>query len=174
MAEKNNRIVHWIDRLNEWVGQGVAWLSFLLVLVVVADVFNRYVLSGAAAWVMELEWHLHALLFLLGAGYAFKHNRHVRVDLFINRFSQRDQGQVNFWGGILFLLPWSILLMVVGWSYAYESFLIDEGSAEANGLPNRWLIKFAIPLGGLLLFLQGVASVIRAWYHLRSESPESA
>lgn len=174
MSEKNNRIVTWIDTLNEWVGQGVAWLSFLLVLVVVVDVFNRYVLSGAAAWVMELEWHLYALLFLLGSGYAFKHDRHVRVDLFINRFSRQDQGQVNFWGGVLFLIPWSILLMLVGWSYAYESYLIDEGSPEANGLSNRWLIKFAIPFGGLLLFLQGVASIIRAWQEMRSEPTESA
>ncbi len=169
MEQKTNRLLSWIDRLNALAGGLASSLTALLVLLVVIDVLTRYLLSDSAAWVMELEWHLFALIFLLGSGYAFQHNRHVRVDLFYGRFSPRDKALVDFVGALVFLLPWSALLVYVGTNYAYESYIIDEGSPEANGLSNRWMIKFAIPIGATLLFLQGLASLLRAWSSYRTK-----
>ena len=169
MEQKSNQFLNWIDRLNALAGGIASFLTALLVLLVVIDVLIRYLFSDSAAWVMELEWHLFALIFLFGAGYAFQHDRHVRVDLFYGRFSPKDKALVDLIGALVFLLPWSALLVYVGFNYAYESFLIDEGSPEANGLSNRWLIKFAIPIGAALLFLQGLASMLRAWHTYRTK-----
>ena len=84
-----------IDRINEWVGRTSSWISGILVILVCIDVLSRYLFSETAAWVMELEWHLFSLLFLFGAGFALKHDRHVRVDLFYDKFSPKDKALVN-------------------------------------------------------------------------------
>lgn len=152
-----------IHRLNEWVGRGVSWLTTALVVLVCFDVFTRYLLSDTSAWVMELEWHLFALIFLLGAGYAFRHDRHVRVDLFYARMAPKDQALVNLVGAVVFLIPWCLLILIVSTRYAWGAWLIREGSPDPGGLPARYLVKFAIPLGAFLLLLQAVASALDAW-----------
>jgi TRAP-type mannitol/chloroaromatic compound transport system permease small subunit len=163
-----------INQLNEHVGRAVAWLTAALVLLICYDVFSRYALSHTAAWTMELEWHLFALIFLLGAGYAFRHDRHVRVDLFYANFSAREQALVNLLGGLLFLLPLCLVLLYASWHYAWMSFLIREGSPDPGGLPARYLIKFSIVLAIGLLFLQGLASVIDAGLLLASSDPATS
>lgn len=160
------KFIHW---LNERVGRAASWLTTLLMLLVCFDVVVRYLFSETQAWIMELEWHLFGLIFLLGAGYAFRHDRHVRVDLFYAKFSQRDQAWVNLIGGVLFLLPWTLVLVFVSFEYANISFRIGEGSPDPGGLPARYVIKYAITVGLSLLMLQGLASIIDSWLALKGE-----
>lgn len=167
------RIADGIDRLNEALGKAVAWLTTLLVLLVCVDVVSRYLFNTTKAWVIELEWHLFALIFLLGAGYALKHDRHVRVDLFYLKFTPRDQALVNFIGGLIFLIPWCLLIIYASWGYAWESYLMGETSPDPGGLPARYVIKFAILAGAFLLLLQGIASVIRSYATLRDPSTDA-
>jgi len=140
--------------INEWVGRGISWLTGFLVLLVCFDVTRRYFFQETAAWIMELEWHLFALIFLLGAGYALKHDRHVRVDLFYANFSAKDKAWVNFLGTLIFLIPWCVLIIYTSYYYALGSYQIGEGSPDPGGLPARYLIKFAITLGTTFLLLQ--------------------
>ena len=79
--------IRFVDGLNERVGRAIAWLTAVLVAVVCYDVFTRYLLKNSLVAVQELEWHLFALIFLLGAAYSLKHDQHVRVDVFYSRFS---------------------------------------------------------------------------------------
>ncbi len=151
-----------IHRLNEQIGRSVSWLNLVLVLLVCGDVISRRIFNDTAAWVMELEWHLFALIFLLGAGYAFRHDRHVRVDLFYQKMKHRDKALVDAVGGLVLLIPWCILIIWVSYDYAMVSWSICEGSPDPGGLPARYLIKFAIPLAVLLLLLQGIVSVWEA------------
>ena len=118
---------------------------------------------------MELEWHLFALIFLLGAGYAFKHDRHVRVDLFYAKFSEREKAWLNLWGSLLFLLPWSALIVYTAYDYAWISYLIGEGSPDPGGLPARYIIKFMVAIGIFLLFLQGLATCIESYLFLQKD-----
>jgi TRAP-type mannitol/chloroaromatic compound transport system permease small subunit len=160
--------MQWIDRLNGGVGRVTAWLCTALVLLVFANVILRYVFNMPLAWAKELEWHLFALLFLLGAGYALLHDRHVRVDLFYDRFQPADRARVNFWGTLLFLLPWCVVVILTGWEAAEAARLDGERSPEAGGLPNLWLIKYALPVGISLLFLQGLSLLRQSWRTLRT------
>lgn len=155
------QLANWIDQLNEWIGKTTSWLTLALVALVFGNVFVRYVLNEPKAWAKELEWHCFALLFLLAAGYSFKHNRHVRVDLFYDKMTTNDRQKVDRWGTLIFLLPWCMVVMYTGWTSAMDAYQLGERSPEAGGLPNLWLIQFAIPLGAFLLFLQGLALVIR-------------
>lgn len=177
MKEALARISKAIHYLNERVGRAVSWLTTALMLLVVYDVVARYFFSETQAWIMELEWHLFGLIFLFGAGYAFKHDKHVRVDLFYAKFSPKDKAWVNFIGGLLFLLPWTAVMGYTCYEFAVLSFQAGEGSPDPGGLPARYLIKFAMAAGMCLLFLQGLASIIDSWLVLRGypgAQPEEA
>ena len=153
--------VRTVHHINDWVGRQVSWLTLALVLLVCWDVAMRYLFQQTSVWFMELEWHLYAALFLLGAGYTLMRDRHVRVDLFYSEFTPKDKALVNFLGAIIFLIPWSLLLLVVSYQYAWVSWLIQEGSPDPGGLPARYVIKFCITLGAFLLFLQALAEAVK-------------
>lgn len=152
---------HLIDQINEWVGRVVSWLTTLLVVLVCFDVITRYFFSDTAAWIMELEWHLFALIFLFGAGYAFKHDKHVRVDLFYAKFSPKDRALVNINGTLLFLIPWCLIIIYWSYEYALISYNVGETSPDPGGLPARYIIKFCVSIGVVFLLLQGVSVLFK-------------
>ena len=117
---------------------------------------------------MEMEWHLFAMIFLLSAGYTLKHNKHVRVDLFYEKFSKKDKGWVNLIGSALFLIPWCILIIWVSWDYAMNAWEIKEGSPDPGGLPARYFIKFCIPAGIFLLLLQSIVIAVKSFLDIKS------
>lgn len=161
------RVIDGIDQLNEYTGRMVSWLSTILVLVVCFDVISRRLLSQTQAWVMELEWHFFAVLFLFGAGYTLKHDKHVRVDLFYANYDKKDQAWVDLVGHALFLMPWTIVVMIVSFQYGFESWLINEKSPDPGGLPARYVIKFSISLGMLFLFLQSFSCFLKAYQTIK-------
>ncbi len=161
-----------INLINEQIGKAASWLTTLLVILVCFDVTVRYIFNDTAAWIMELEWHLFALIFLLGAGYALKHNRHVRVDLFYSNFSERDKALTNLIGSIIFLIPWCILIIMFSFNYGLESWNLQEGSPDPGGLPARYLIKFSVTIGMLLLMLQGISVLIDSYLILKKTDIE--
>jgi TRAP-type mannitol/chloroaromatic compound transport system permease small subunit len=170
MTRLDQRLQNWIARihqLNEWMGNSISWLTFALVLLVVVDVVYRRALHDTQTWIMELEWHLFALIFLISAGYAFLHDRHVRVDLFYTRFSEKEKALVDLVGGVLFLLPWCAMIIFFGFHFSKDAFLLGEGSPDPGGLPARFLIKFSMVVGAFLLMLQGIASIFKAILVLR-------
>ncbi len=150
-----------IDGVNEKIGNATAWLTASLVILICTDVVFRYFFKTTAAWIIELEWHLFAIIFLLGGGYAFKHNRHVRVDLFYANFSEREKAWLNLLGSLLLLIPWCVVAIVYSIKYAYLSYQIYESSSDPGGLPALYILKFIIVLGFILLLMQGIAVIFR-------------
>jgi len=153
-----------IDAISEGVGRLVAWLIPLMVLIIGYDVTMRYLFQIGSVALQELEWHLFALVFLLGAGYTLKHDGHVRVDIFYrSRYvSERQRAWVDVLGTLLFLIPFCLLIIASAWPFVMNSFDMGEGSPDAGGLPYRYLLKAAIPAGFVLLLLQGIANMLRA------------
>lgn len=165
-----------IDAVNEWVGRWVKWLVLAAVLVSAGNAVARYGLDlSSNAW-LEIQWYLFALVFLLGAGYTLKHNGHVRIDVIYSRLTPRTQAWIDLFGSLLFLLPFCALMVWLSWRGFIASYAIGERSPDAGGLA-RWPIKLAIPVGFLLLALQGVAEAIKRAAELRgwlTPSHESA
>ncbi len=168
-----DKLADFIDSLNEKVGRGVAWLTTVLVLVVCYDVFMRYALNQTSIALQELEWHLFAVVFLVGAAYTLKHNRHVRVDVLYVNFSPRTRAWVNFLGSLLFLIPFSLLVIWASWNFVANSFAIRETSPDPGGLPARYLVKAAIPVGFVLLLLQGLSLAVRSWRSIHQSHAET-
>lgn len=147
----------WIDGLNEWVGQGVSWVTLSLVLVVFIDVVMRYLFNTSYVFTQELEWHLFGFIFLIGAGYTLLHDGHVRVDIIYQRLGIKGRAWINLLGVLFFLIPGCILVITTSWKFTLNSFSILEGSPDPGGIPFRFIIKGCIPVGFTFLLLQGLS-----------------
>jgi len=106
--------------------------------------------------------YMHGCLFMLGAAYALKNEAHVRVDIFYRDFSKRGRAWVNSLGGIVFLMPLCIFILVSSWNYVTESWAIWESSPEPGGIPAVFLLKSLIPLLAVNLLIQGLAEILRS------------
>ena len=155
-----------IDRFNDFIGQIISWMALILVLLIGIDVFLRYVFRFSSPAVFELEWHLFAALFLLGAGWTFKNDQHVRVDLFYQKFSEKGKAIVNLLGSLLLLLPFCIVGCFESLDFALNSLNIGETSPDPGGLPARYIIKSCIPISFLLLGLQGISVMLKSFLTL--------
>ena len=155
-----------IDQLNEWVGRGVAWVTVGLVLVVFTDVCMRYIFNTSFVFTQELEWHLFAFIFLIGAGYTLLQDGHVRVDIIYQKLGLKGRAWINLIGVIFFLFPGCIMIIVTSLKFVYNSWSIMEGSPDPGGIPLRFILKGAIPVGFSLLLLQGASLGIHSLFQL--------
>ncbi|MBF0169869.1 MAG: TRAP transporter small permease subunit [Nitrospinae bacterium] len=156
------KIARFLDSLAEGTGRAVAWLALALTALTVYDVVARYAFQSGSVALQEAEWHIFAVLFLLAAAYTLKHDAHVRVDILYGRLGPRGKGIVDLLGTLLLLLPFCLLMIGTSWEFVSLSWEMGESSSDPGGLPYRWLLKGMIPLGFLLVALQGVAQAIHA------------
>lgn len=155
------RIVVFIDRTNEYVGRATAWLVVVLAIMTISHVISRYVFRVSWPVVEELQWHVYAMIFLIGAGYTLLQDSHVRVDIFYARMSERTRAWVDVGGALVFLLPTVVFILWTSFPWAMRSYLMGETSPEPGGLPYRFIIKGMLPLGFILLGLQGVSQLVK-------------
>lgn len=158
------RVCRVIDTINTWVGHFVAWVTALVVVVVFVDVVMRYAFRTSFVFTQELEWHLFAFIFLIGAGATLLKDGHVRVDIFYQRLGSRGKAWVNFLGVLLFLIPGCYLIIVTSWKFVYNAYSVLEGSPDPGGIPYRFIIKGAIPVGFVLVLLQGISLGIKSFF----------
>jgi TRAP-type mannitol/chloroaromatic compound transport system permease small subunit len=159
-----------IDATNRRVGMAVAWLVLLMTLVSAANAISRKVFSVSSNAFLEIQWYLFAAVFLLAAGYTLLDNEHVRVDILNARWSERTRLKVELFGTLCFLGPLTVLMLWYGWPYFATSFASREVSLQAGGL-TLWPAKLLIPVGVLLLFLQGVSQAIKLIAALAGRHP---
>ena len=149
-----------IENIIAKIGEGISYLNIALVIIICVDVLLRYFFNTTEKWVIELEWHLFALIFLIGASYTFQKDKHVRVDVFYQNLSEKKKTWINLIGNLLFLIPWCIVIIYTSTKYANVSFSYNEGSPDPGGLPARYIIKYSIALGFGLLLIQGIGDSI--------------
>ncbi len=160
------RLARFIDALTERVGRAASWLILLAVLISAGNALARYAFNVSSnAW-LEVQWYLFAAVFLLCAGYALKHNQHVRIDVVAGRLSPRAQAWLEVLGTLLFLLPMALLILWLSWPVFVDSWRSGEVSSNANGLV-LWPARLLVPAGFGLLVLQGLAELIKRVAFLR-------
>ena len=166
------RLARGIDRLNEVIGRGVAWLGLAAVLVCAATALARYTLNiGSNAW-LEMQWYLNSAVFLLVAAYALKRNDHVRIDAIAGKLPPRFLAWIDILGGIFALLPAMLIIAWYSWPSLANSFRIEEYSSDPGGLI-RWPVRLLIPLAFSLIALQGVSEIIKRIGFLKGLVPAS-
>lgn len=160
--------LYWIDKFIAQIGKAVSWLNVVLIGLICVDVLFRYFFSFSKNWILELEWHLFAIIFLLGSAYALQAEKHVRVDVFYQRFSKKTQTIINLVGTLIFLLPWCYLVITTSYKFFNNSWYIREGSPQPGGLPARYVIKGMILVGFVLLTIQGISLLAKYLKDLKS------
>jgi TRAP-type mannitol/chloroaromatic compound transport system permease small subunit len=165
--QKLLQIAKVIDTINEWIGRLTYWLVLFMVLIGVWNVAGRYLgrffgqnLTSNA--LIEVQWYLFDLVFLLGAAYTLKHDDHVRVDIFYKDWNPRRKALANLVGTLLFLMPFCCLVIYYSWGTVINSWRIQEMSPDPGGLP-RYPIKSMIIVSLVLLILQGISEAIKNW-----------
>ncbi|MGI9416753.1 MAG: TRAP transporter small permease subunit [Geminicoccaceae bacterium] len=155
------RIGNVLDRIIGGIGILAAWLCIPLMLIIVFDVITRRFLVLGSTKLQELEWHLHAVLFLLCIGWAYLKNAHVRIELVHEHLQRRTQLWIELLGCALFLIPYTIVVLHHGLDWWQRSWAIGEMSDSATGLPYRWAIKIFLPAGFILMLLGAVTVLLR-------------
>jgi len=170
------RFTNLIDALNNKIGSVIRWLSLAMVLLGAGTALLRYFSRGLGLSMnltppTELQWYFFSLIFLLGAAYGLNQNVHVRVDVLYEKLSAKGRAWIDLVGSLLFLLPFSIVMLYVSWPAVRNSFSIREMSPDPGGLP-RWPIKIVILVSFVLLVLQGLSQIVKQVEIIRGTVPE--
>lgn len=157
-----HRLISVIDSANRVIGHGVAWLTLGMVLAQFAVVLLRYVFGVGMIALQETVVWMHALVFMLAAGYTLGADGHVRVDIFYREARPRVKAAVDLAGVLLFLWPVAGIILWMGWPFVANSWAIGEASQETSGLPALYLLKTSILVMPVLIMLQGLALALRS------------
>lgn len=158
---------HLMESLIRWVGYIAATALAALVLLVVYDALMRYLFQSGSIAMQELEWHLFDVVIMLGIAYTLQRASHVRVDIFYDSFSDRMRHVVNIIGAVFFILPFSLLIVYVGFDFVLISFEQMEASSDPGGLPYRFIVKSLMPLSFVLLIVQTLSELYKELKLLR-------
>jgi TRAP-type mannitol/chloroaromatic compound transport system permease small subunit len=160
-----------IDRCTEVIGRAVAWLILIAVLVSAGNAVVRKVFSVSSnAW-LELQWYLFGAAFLLAAAYTLRQNEHIRIDIVYGLFSRRVQHWIDLFGHLVFLMPFSLLMLWYLVPYVAQSFANGEVSTNSGGLV-IWPAKALLLVGFVLLALQGLSEIIKKIAVMRGVIPD--
>ncbi len=161
------KIIYAVDQLSKTIGHAFAWCIIILTLGTTYEVFVRYLLNDPTSWAFDFSYIMYGALFFMAGAYTLSRGGHVRADMFYRLWRPRTQATVELVLYVLFFFPGIISLMYSGWAYGTESMRIHEMSINSPvGIP-IWQIKMLIPVGGALIFLQGLAEVLRCVVCLR-------
>jgi len=163
------QLSYFLDRLSKYAGIVSALLVMLLALLVAYDAGMRYLFSEGSIALQELEWHLFDIVFLLGLSYALKHDKHVRVDIFFERYTHDTKAIVHILSMLLLVLPFSLLFVTDAFEMVWQSFLQHEVSPDPGGLESRWIIKSFLVVGFVLLIIQAISEVLKAYHRLANK-----
>jgi len=155
-----------VDWINEKFGIVADYLVLFACLISAGNATSRYLISlSSNAW-LEVQWYMFSGMFLLGASYTLKKNEHVRVDLVYANVSDRTRLYIDIGGLVLFLLPAMVMLAIMTWPFFLDSWVRNEISGNAGGLI-RWPVKILMPIGFLLVTLQGLSELVKRFAALQ-------
>ncbi|MBU0474697.1 MAG: TRAP transporter small permease subunit [Bacteroidetes bacterium] len=167
-----NNFILFVDKTNSIIGKYSSWLTTMLVLVVVYDVILRYVFNQSSVGMQELEWHIFAILFLMGSAFTLLKDDHVRVDLFYSRFEEKKKALINIIGIIVFFIPFVLLIIYTSINYVDNSIVLNEASPDPGGLPARYILKAFIPISFFFLLLQGFSLLFKSIITIKNINTE--
>lgn len=161
LAKSLLKISSKLESMLEAVGKIGAWLSLPLIGIIIFDIISRRFFVLGSTKLQEMEWHLHAALFLLALAYAYLKNSHVRIEVVRESFSTKAKSILEIIGILFFILPYTALIVWFGIDFASRSYELNEVSSALTGLSHRWIIKSFVPMGMAFLWLAGISVLFR-------------
>lgn len=154
------KLEHLINKISGVTGWLAGWLCILMIGVVFIDVITRYFFHGGSIAMQELEWHLFAAVFLLGAAYVVREDANVRVDIIYARLQPRRKAIIDICGYVIFVIPMCTLILYSSWDFVSYSYQLQEVSSDPGGLPYRFAFKALLPIGYGLVLIQSLAEIL--------------
>jgi TRAP-type mannitol/chloroaromatic compound transport system permease small subunit len=154
------RLSRLIDTLNEGIGKLVMWLVLAAVLISAGNAVMRKAFDIGSNAFLEIQWYLFSAVFMLGAGYVFLRNAHVRIDFISSRLPKRVNAVIDAIGIVVFLIPLCLILINLSWPIFHRAWVSGEVSSNAGGLI-RWPVMLLIPVGFGVLLLQATSELIK-------------
>jgi TRAP-type mannitol/chloroaromatic compound transport system permease small subunit len=163
-----------IEAVLNAIGGVINWIWAVLVLVIVVNVTMRYVLGVNYVWVEEVQWHMYAVGFMIGIGYAITHDGHVRVDVIAANLHPRTRAIIEAIGIVLLIFPLVYLMITYAYPFVERSWVRGEASSAPGGLTNRWVIKSVILIAFVYIGLAALARLLRVVAFLRGKRSPGA
>lgn len=162
MKERLDHTAAMLDWVNRITGRTIRWLALAMVLVQFIIVVLRYVFGISDIALSESVLYMHGFLFMIGAGYTFLHDGHVRVDFFYQSVKPRTRDLIDLVGAVFFVIPSMAVFLWFTWPFIRSSWRILEGPQSVGGIPALFLLKSLIPAFCVLLMIQALAHALRA------------
>ena len=160
-----------IDKISTGVGKFTMWLILATTLISAGNALVRKFFNSSSNGLLEIQWYLFAAVFMLGAGYGFLKNSHVRIDFISSKLSHRARNWIDVLGIVLVLIPFCVITIALGWPFFTQALASGEMSQNAGGLI-RWPADAMIPLGFALLMMQAVSELIKRIAFLTGNGPD--
>lgn len=160
-----------IDALTERIGKLAMWFILATTMISAGNAIVRKIFDTSSNAFLEIQWYLFAGVFMLGSGYAFLRNAHVRIDFISSKFSARGRNWVDVLGILIFVFPLCYMMATLGWPLFVNAYESGEMSSNAGGLI-RWPVYALIPAGFALLALQSVSELIKRIAFLTGNGPD--
>ena len=157
-----------VDKVSTFVGQAMSWLIVVLTLLISWEVFSRYVLSTPHAWAFDVMLMCYGTMFMMAGAYTLSKNGHVRGDVLYGFFPPRLQAALDLALYVVFFIPGVVALAYAGYTYAADSWAIQEHSSVTADGPPIYPFKTIIPIAGAFLLMQGIVEIIRCIVCLRT------
>jgi TRAP-type mannitol/chloroaromatic compound transport system permease small subunit len=155
-----------VDRVLMAISNAVSWIWVVMVVVITVNVIMRYVFGQGRIEFEELQWHLYSIGFLVGFAACVVSNTHVRIDVMYERFSPTTKAWIEFYGILLLLAPFIIVMVRYAIPFVAYSWSINERSEAPGGLPLRWAIKAVLLLAMLMFAVAAFSRLTRVCSYL--------
>ena len=160
------KITKFFNIINKYAGYLCAFLVVLMTVNVFVVVLLRYLFGISFIWMQETYVWMHAYIFMIGAGFTYLNDDHVRIDIIYKSAKPIYRALVDLIGNIVLLLPFLYIIWIFSFPFVYKSFQMKEISREAGGLSMLYLLKFAILIFVALLFIQAVSKIINSFLNI--------
>jgi TRAP-type mannitol/chloroaromatic compound transport system permease small subunit len=160
-----------IDKISTGVGKFTMWLILATTLISAGNALVRKFFDMSSNSLLEIQWYLFAAVFMLGAGYGFLRNSHVRIDFISTKLSDRTRNWIDVVGIVVVLIPFCVITIGLSWPFFLQAFHSGEMSQNAGGLI-RWPAYAMIPAGFALLLLQAISELIKRVAFLTGQGPD--
>jgi len=162
-----------VDAINTRLGRWVAWAILAAILISAVNASVRKIFNTSSNSWLEIQWVLFGAVFLLCASWTLLANEHIRIDIVSNLLPKRARNWIEIAGHVLFLIPMTLVMSWLSWPFFWRSFVGNEQSTNAGGLP-VYPSKFLIALAFTLLLIQGLSELIKRIAIMRGQLHDPA
>jgi len=159
--------------ISTYSGRAISWLTLGMVVLLTINVLSSWLFKSSSILMSESITWMHSANFLIAAAYTLNRNEHVRVDIFYAKMSAKKQAMVDLFGTLFLMLPVCGFIFWASWDKVIRSYMENEVSAEAGGMPFTFILKGLLLLMPVLLTIEGINQLLINFQKFRNSTQEA-